>query len=55
MRDASNWKRTGGTVTTLSRSQHATRRARALLCSGCNAGLGLFKVKPELLRAATYT
>ena len=34
---------------------HETGRVRALLCSGCNVGLGMFREQPEfLLRAARY-
>lgn len=31
---------------------HATGRIRAMLCRACNAGLGLFRDEPRLLRAA---
>lgn len=30
---------------------HATGQPRALLCAGCNLGLGAFRDRPELLRA----
>ena len=31
---------------------HRTNRVRALLCQGCNFGLGFFKDNPRLLAAA---
>jgi hypothetical protein len=32
---------------------HATGRIRAMLCRACNAGLGLFRDNPDLLRSAS--
>lgn len=31
---------------------HVTGRVRAMLCRACNAGLGMFREEPRLLRAA---
>ncbi len=33
---------------------HKTRRVRALLCTGCNRGLGFFRDNPAILEAAAH-
>jgi hypothetical protein len=42
----------GRTGASVDHAHDETRRVRALLCRGCNSGIGLLKDRPDLLRAA---